>query len=57
MITVPIFIGTVIFYNISLDEFEERVYTLKSNICGYNSSVECDLPKVDRWVRLPLPAP
>ena len=25
--------------------------------CGYNSSVECDLPKVDRWVRLPLPAP
>ena len=25
--------------------------------CGYSSSVECDLPKVDRWVRLPLPAP
>ena len=24
---------------------------------GYSSSVECDLPKVDRWVRLPLPAP
>lgn len=23
----------------------------------YSSSVECDLPKVDRWVRLPLPAP
>ena len=25
--------------------------------CGYSSSVECKLPKLERWVRFPLPAP
>ena len=25
--------------------------------CGYSSSVECELPKLERWVRFPLPAP
>ena len=25
--------------------------------CGYSSSVECQLPKLNRWVRLPLSAP
>ena len=25
--------------------------------CGYSSSVECQLPKLERWVRFPLPAP
>lgn len=25
--------------------------------CGYSSAVECDLPKVEMWVRLPLSAP
>ena len=35
------------------DFYFDIIYTS----CGYISSVECDLPKVERWVRLPLPAP
>ena len=27
------------------------------SICGYSSSVECKLPKLERRVRFPLPAP
>ena len=52
---------TVKIYPFVLDkkgiEFSFSLCYNTSTKCGYNLSVECDLPKVDRWVRLPLPAP
>ncbi len=27
-----------------------------SSLCGYDVMAACDLPKVDAWVRFPLPA-
>ena len=29
----------------------------RSLFCGYSTSVVCELPKLERWVRFPLPAP
>ena len=28
-----------------------------AQVCGYDVMAACDLPKVDAWVRFPLPAP
>ena len=54
-------LNTIIVNAFALDkkgiEFSFSLCYNTSTKCGYNLSVECDLPKVDRWVRLPLPAP